>query len=138
MQAVMENNNTVTLNSDINEISKVEGLVSDIFDRYHLNQELYGNVLIALTEAANNAIMHGNQYDADKKVVINYDFSEPILRIKVSDEGRGFDYNNLPDPTEPQFVDKPCGRGVFLIKRLADKVDFDRDGSTVSFSFNCQ
>jgi serine/threonine-protein kinase RsbW len=136
MNATREN--TVTLNSDINEITKVEGLVSEIFDRYHINQELYGNVLIALTEAANNAIMHGNRYDAEKKVVINYDWAEPVLNIRVSDEGRGFDYDNLPDPTEPEYIDKPCGRGVFLIKRLADKVDFDKDGSTVKFSFNCQ
>lgn len=136
MNATREN--TVTLNSDINEITKVEGLVSEIFDRYHINHELYGNVLIALTEAANNAIMHGNRYDADKKVVINYDWAEPVLNIKVSDEGRGFDFDNLPDPTEPEYIDKPCGRGVFLIKRLADKVDFDRHGSTVQFSFNCQ
>ena len=135
MNAVMEN--TVTLNSDINEISKVEGLVSEIFDRYHINHELYGNVLIALTEAANNAIMHGNRYDAEKKVIINYDFSEPVLNIRVSDEGKGFDFDNLPDPTEPEYIDKPCGRGVFLIKRLADKVDFDRHGSTVLFSFKC-
>ena len=135
MYAVMEN--TITLNSDINEISKVEGLVSEIFDRFHINQELYGNVLIALTEAANNAIMHGNRYDAEKKVVINYDFSEPVLNIRVSDEGKGFDFDNLPDPTEPEFIDKPCGRGVFLIKRLADTVDFDRDGACVSFSFKC-
>lgn len=135
MNAVKEN--TVTLNSDINEISKVECLVSEIFDRYHINQELYGNVLIALTEAANNAIMHGNRYDADKKVIINYDFAEPVLKIRVSDEGKGFDFNSLPDPTEPEYIDKPCGRGVFLIKRLADKVDFDKEGSTVSFSFKC-
>jgi serine/threonine-protein kinase RsbW len=135
MNASMEN--TVTLNSDINEITKVEGLVSDIFDRYHINHELYGNVLIALTEAANNAIMHGNGYDADKKVIINFDFAEPVLKIRVSDEGKGFDFDNLPDPTEPEYIDKPCGRGVFLIKRLADKVDFDRAGSTVSFSFKC-
>ena len=135
MNAVMEN--TVTLNSDINEISKVEGLVSEIFDRYHINHELYGNVLIALTEAANNAIMHGNCYDADKKVIINFNFSEPELRIRVSDEGKGFDFDNLPDPTEPEYIDKPCGRGVFLIKRLADKVDFDKAGSTVQFSFRC-
>jgi serine/threonine-protein kinase RsbW len=135
MNAVMEN--TVTLNSDINEITKVEGLVSEIFDRYHINHELYGNVLIALTEAANNAIMHGNQYDADKKVIINFDFAEPVLKIRVTDEGKGFDFDNLPDPTEPEFIDKPCGRGVFLIKRLADKVDFDKAGSTVQFSFKC-
>ena len=135
MNAVMEN--TVTLNSDINEITKVEGLVSEIFDRYHINQELYGNVLIALTEAANNAIMHGNRYDADKKVIINFDFAEPVLKIRVTDEGKGFDFDSLPDPTEPEYIDKPCGRGVFLIKRLADKVDFDKAGSTVQFSFKC-
>lgn len=136
MNAVKDN--SVTLNSDINEISKVEGLVSEIFDRYHINHELYGNVLIALTEATNNAIMHGNCYDAEKKVVINYDFSEPVLNIRVSDEGKGFDFDNLPDPTEPEFIDKPCGRGVFLIKRLADKVDFEKAGASVSFSFRCQ
>jgi len=135
MNAVKEQ--TVTLNSDINEISKVEGLVSEIFDRYRINQELYGNVLIALTEAANNAIMHGNRYDAEKKVTINYNFSEPELKIRVSDEGKGFDFDNLPDPTEPEFIDKPCGRGVFLIKSLADEVDFDKEGSTVCFSFKC-
>lgn len=125
----------MTLTSEIQEISRIEGLVSRLFDEYNINQDHFGNVLVALTEAANNAIMHGNCCNPEKKVVISYRKENTMLFFDVLDEGNGFNPDLLPDPTDPEFLDKPNGRGVFLMRRLADKVEFEHNGSHVRLGF---
>jgi serine/threonine-protein kinase RsbW len=114
----------------------VERLVDDVCDVFSVNEDFYGNILIAVTEAVNNAIYHGNGGNPSKRVEIRFESAENNIQFSVKDEGNGFDYNSLPDPTEPLNIDKPMGRGIFLMKNLADKVEFNKNGQEVLLTFN--
>ena len=127
---------SIEIQSKTDNIPVVEKLIDEVCDQKKVNEDYYGNILIAITEAVNNAIVHGNANDPSKKVLINVESQDAGLIFKVSDQGAGFDYNSLPDPTEPENLDKPNGRGVFLMKHLADKVTFHDNGKTVELAFN--
>jgi serine/threonine-protein kinase RsbW len=91
--------------------------------------------MIAVTESVNNAIVHGNQKASNKNVSLKLNVDESMLRFTIRDEGPGFNYNNLPDPTSPENLDKPGGRGIFLMKNLCDEVHFEDEGRAVSLVF---
>ncbi len=116
-------------------INLVEKLIDEIKADYNIQEECYGNMLVAVTEAVNNAIQHGNKYDADRKVNIAYEVDADQISFTVSDEGAGFDYLNIPDPTDPDNLEKPTGRGVFLMKHLADQIIFSDNGKVVELYF---
>ncbi|MFM8849508.1 MAG: ATP-binding protein, partial [Cytophagales bacterium] len=80
-------------------IRMIESFIDNAKEKYHLNDDIYGNIMIAVTEAVNNAIKHGNRNDSSKNVALSLSLSEGLIKIKVEDEGGGFDYHNLPDPT---------------------------------------
>lgn len=123
------------LPSNPRNVALVENFVNKVVQKYKLSPDLYGNILISLTEAVNNAIIHGNDEDENKTVEIKLHKRRNSLAILVSDEGRGFDFQRLPDPTAPENLIKPGGRGVFLIRQLSDKVRFIDNGSTVEMQF---
>jgi serine/threonine-protein kinase RsbW len=124
------------LSSKLESLSLIEGLVDDLCDKYKINDDYYGNILIALTEAVTNAIVHGNQKDSKKHVDVQISKEDHLLCFKIKDEGPGFDPSNLPDPTAPENIENPSGRGIFLIKNLADVVDFEDGGRTLKIAFN--
>ena len=107
-----------------------------LFDKFGLDPELYPNILISLTEAVNNAIQHGNRNDISKVVCVKSEKMQEVLCCEISDEGSGFDPSALPDPTAPENIEKPGGRGVFLMRQLSDRVFFKNNGSTVALEFN--
>ena len=113
----------------------IESFIDNAKEKFHFNDDIYGNIMISVTESVNNAIRHGNQNDKSKNVSISLDLSDSLLRFRVEDEGSGFDYNNLPDPTAPENIEKPGGRGIFLMKHLADEVVFSNNGSVVDLVF---
>ena len=113
----------------------MERLIEDVCEIYNVSEDNFGNILIAVTEAVNNAISHGNKNNPSKSVQIGFENMEKKLTFSVSDEGSGFDYNGLPDPTDPTNIDKVNGRGVFLMKHLADKVEFNQNGKEVLLTF---
>ncbi len=125
----------IEIASKLDRIPEVEALIDRVSEEMGLNEDHYGNVLIAVTEAVNNAIIHGNKYSDEKKVkVIVEKIPEGVVFV-ISDEGDGFDYTNLPDPTAPENLEKPDGRGIFLMKNLSDGVAFDSNGTKVSITF---
>ena len=128
---------TLTITSDPHNIAQVEAYIEDIRAKFNIADDAYGNILISLTEAANNAIIHGNDSDPSKTVTITaaLDPRGKALNFTITDQGKGFDHNNLPDPTAPENIDQPCGRGVFLMMQLADMVVFSNHGSTVEMQF---
>ncbi len=136
MTMVLTENQKLKMASRTENLILVEKLVEDVCDVFNLREDHYGNILIAVTEAVNNAIQHGNKNNPDKKIEILFRSKTNQLCFIVKDEGEGFDFNTLPDPTNPENIEKENGRGVFLMKRLADKVEFSDSGKTVSLIFN--
>ena len=124
------------LESRIENLRKVEKLVDDLSTEYNISADIYGNILIAALEAANNAILHGNKLDENKVVNINIVKDEKSLKIRVDDEGDGFDYKNVPDPTAPENIQNINGRGIFLMEKLSDSLEYSRNGATVELEFN--
>ncbi|MEY4106075.1 MAG: hypothetical protein RL181_417 [Bacteroidota bacterium] len=123
------------LPSNLENVAEVRAYVDDIVSRYRISADLYPNILISLTEAVTNAIVHGNRQDASKKVMIHMRKQCNCLSICVSDEGRGFDYKNLPDPTAPENLTKCGGRGVLVMRELSDCIHFKDNGRTVEMEF---
>lgn len=127
---------TLKINSRIENLRKVEKLVDELSSEYNISADIYGNILIAALEAANNAILHGNKLDESKFVNINVRLEAEKLKIKIDDEGNGFDYKNVPDPTAPENIENVNGRGIFLMEKLSDNIIFTRNGATVELEFN--
>ncbi|MTB51980.1 ATP-binding protein [Lewinella sp. W8] len=125
----------LTLASDPRNINKVEQYVNQIASRYKLDKEKHANLLISLTEAVNNAIIHGNKQDRSKTVSIKLAQTRSGLAVRVSDQGCGFNYDKLPDPTSPERLCECGGRGVFLMNQLCDKMRYINGGSTVEMQF---
>ncbi len=117
-------------------IALAEKLIDEACAALQVHESRYGNILIALTEAVNNAIHHGNRSDPAKNVGIGYSAQDGQLVFMVQDQGPGFDHDHLPDPTDPENIEKPHGRGVFLMRALADDVAFSDNGATVVMTFD--
>ncbi|MCB0549246.1 MAG: ATP-binding protein [Phaeodactylibacter sp.] len=123
------------LSSNPRNIALVESFVEQVVERYKLSPDVYGNILISLTEAVNNAIIHGNCEDESKTVRIQFQKHKDHLAVRVMDEGCGFDYQSVPDPTAPENLLRVGGRGVFLMQQLSDSVEYHNNGSTVEMQF---
>lgn len=122
--------------SKAENIALVEKLIDDACKAHNVHESRYGNILIALTEAVNNAIHHGNRQDASKQVTVGYEVEADRIVFLIRDEGPGFDHDHLPDPTDPENIEKPHGRGVFLMRALADSVEFEDNGASVAMAFS--
>ena len=122
--------------SDLSNVSLVESLIDKVCADLNIHEDLYGNVLIAVTEAVNNAIIHGNAFNSAKSVVVEVNQDDESFTFRITDEGQGFDYMNLPDPTSPENIEKENGRGIFLIQNLSDCLDFEENGKVVIITFD--
>jgi serine/threonine-protein kinase RsbW len=113
----------------------IESFIDNAKERFELEDDIYGNIMIAVTEAVNNAIKHGNNSNKSKNVYLSLFLDDSLLKFIVKDEGKGFNYETLPDPTSPENLEKPGGRGIFLMKHLSDEVEFKDNGRIVELSF---
>ena len=125
----------IVIPSITENIRIIESFIDNAKERFNLDDDIYGNIMIAVTESVNNAIMHGNKNDKTKNVTLSLSLNNNVINFTVVDEGSGFDFQNLPDPTSPENIDKPSGRGIFLMKHLSDEVTFRNAGSMVELSF---
>ena len=127
--------NVIKIESKQENLREVEKLVDDFNEIEELDESLYGKVLIATIEAANNAMVHGNKLDAEKTVKVEIKKGKNEVEIYVEDQGEGFDYMRIPDPTAPENIENIHGRGVFLMKQLSDEVNFYNQGTKVQILF---
>ncbi len=125
----------IVIPSITENIRIIESFIDNAKDKFQLDDDIYGNIMIAVTESVNNAIMHGNKSDKSKSVTLSLSLKQNTINFTIMDEGKGFDFQNLPDPTSPENIDKPSGRGIFLMKHLSDEVSFKNNGSLVQLSF---
>ncbi|MFN5416600.1 MAG: ATP-binding protein [Flavobacteriia bacterium] len=126
----------IEIPSELKNLGLVEQFIDKVCESKGLDEDVYGNVLIAVTEAVNNAIIHGNCFANDKKVKVDVLETANQICFSVMDEGVGFDFHNLPDPTAPENIEKENGRGIFLIKNLSDEMSFDEPGNVIHIFFN--
>ena len=126
---------TLNIKSKIDNLREVEKAIDDISTEFNFKEEKYGNILIAALEAANNAILHGNKLDDQKDVIITFTVEEDFFKIKVQDQGPGFDYEDIPDPTAPENIENVSGRGIFLMEKLSDEINFENNGAIVELTF---
>jgi serine/threonine-protein kinase RsbW len=125
----------IQIPSLIENIRIIESFIDNAKEKFSLDDDIYGNIMIAVTESVNNAIVHGNKNNKEKNVSLSLFLHDNSIKFKVEDEGKGFNYTNLPDPTSPDNLEKPGGRGIFLMKHLADEVQFLEEGRTVELLF---
>jgi serine/threonine-protein kinase RsbW len=126
----------ISLHSESKSLLILEDWINSLCEAYSIGEEIYGNILIAITEAVNNAIIHGNKNDIEKQTLIEYEIAKEKLIFKVSDKGVGFDFKNIKDPTDPENIEQPNGRGIFLMTHLADDVEYTEPGNCVEISFH--
>jgi serine/threonine-protein kinase RsbW len=130
------------LNLEIPSLSEniriVESFIDNAKDEYNISDDIYGNIMVAVTESVNNAIIHGNGGDSKKNVKLKLQLGEKEIRFTIKDEGNGFDYNNLDDPTSPENLEKIGGRGIFLMNHLCEEVIFNDNGATIELVFTIE
>lgn len=125
----------IKLPSDFNSLVDVENLVDRVCSGLGVQEDAYGNVLVAVTEAVNNAIQHGNVLNNQLYVDVAVGDKSDEFCFNIKDEGNGFNFNELPDPTAPENLLKESGRGIFLMRNLADEVVYDGVGNSVNIYF---
>jgi len=126
---------SITINSDVEQLRVVETLVDTLSKKLGIPDEVYGKILISTVEAVNNAILHGNKGETSKLVIVNFTADGNMFDVTVTDQGDGFEYDTLPDPTDPSNIENLHGRGVFIMRSLADSISYNEAGNEVKMSF---
>lgn len=124
MNKVIRKKNQIIIPSSQVFIAKVDRFVEGRLRKLRLDKNQLADVAISVTEAVNNAIVHGNKKDPEKKVILRLICDKSSICVEVEDEGKGFDLNSLPCPITEENLLKEVGRGIFIVRSLMDKVDF--------------
>jgi serine/threonine-protein kinase RsbW len=117
-----------SLDSTLESVDAAESLAVSAATRAGFSDDDQNAIAMAVRECMVNAVVHGNQYNARKKVVVSVTVTAERFTIKIADEGRGFDMESLPDPLAKENLLRQSGRGIFLIKAFMDEFSVDRRG----------
>ena len=123
------------MGSNPRNIHRVETFLLKMNSALRISDERFGTLLVIVTEAVNNAMIHGNKRNPEKKVVVTCFVHTKDLVIKVKDEGKGFDPSVVPDPVHEDNLMRESGRGVFLMRQLAEDVHYNEKGNEVTLKF---
>lgn len=126
----------LTLRSAFEEVERLEGFLNKLQEELGFDDEFYARLMLAVSEAATNAIVHGNKLDESKDAVVEAYLDDSKLTFVTTDEGDGFNPDELPDPIAEENLFNTSGRGVFLMKEYADDVIFEDEGRKLTLSFN--
>lgn len=127
----------LNIKSKKSELNRVEEFLRDIFIEYNIPSDKFNKVYLCVTEAVLNAIEHGNKNNCDKTVSIGVHCLIKKLDVTVEDEGEGFDFELVDDPTKKENIMKESGRGIHIIRCLSDKIEFNKKGNGVQFKIEC-
>lgn len=127
----------LVLESKFEEMERLEPYIEELQSWVGFDDEESSRIMLTLSEAVNNAIMHGNNENPEKQVVVlsTLDEQNQILTISVEDEGKGFNPDEIPDPLKDENLLNEGGRGVYLIEQYADELQFSKGGSKVTISY---
>jgi serine/threonine-protein kinase RsbW len=124
----------VVISSDPVEARRVQDQIASFLKEHQFGERDIFSIKLALEEAIINAIKHGNQMDRSKKVHIRYAVEAERFTIWIADEGKGFDPTDVPDPIAVENLERPCGRGLLLMRHYMTDVAFHPPGNMVSMS----
>jgi serine/threonine-protein kinase RsbW len=122
----------VSIPSDTAEARRVQEAIEGMLRQRPVTDQEVFSVRLALEEALVNAIKHGNQMDRDKSVRVSYRFLPDRFEVHITDQGRGFDPNDVPDPTAVENLERPCGRGLMLMRHYMSEVQYNDRGNSVT------
>ena len=115
---------SLTLDSSIESVDKLEQTTQDFAARAGFDEDTVPNIAMAVREAAINAVLHGNAYNASKHITASFEMNDNDLIVRICDQGSGFDADRIPDPLAPENILRGSGRGIFLIRVFMDEVHF--------------
>ncbi len=124
----------LTIPSDLSEARRVQDLIEEALQASAYTEHDIFAIKLALEEALVNAIKHGNQMDPDKRVFVVYHVTPERFDIRITDEGIGFNPEDVPDPTQPENLERCCGRGLLLIRNVITEVSYHGRGNVVTMS----
>jgi serine/threonine-protein kinase RsbW len=129
-----DQNADVTIPSDLAEARRVQDMIEESLQACAYSEHDIFSIKLALEEALVNAIKHGNQMDPDKRVFVTYRVTTDRFEIRITDEGEGFNPDDVPDPTDPANLERPCGRGLLLMRGFMTEVTYHGKGNSVSMA----
>ena len=112
-------------------IRKASSAILSSLSPYGVGHERLFDIKLCVEEAVRNAILHGNQLDKKLHVKVSYLIADGRINIEVEDEGPGYDPHTIPDPTRRGNITRESGRGLCLIRRLMDRVEFNKKGNKI-------
>jgi serine/threonine-protein kinase RsbW len=124
------------LKSSLDSLAELEQFVDKITDKAGLDEDTASRFQLVMSEACTNAILHGNKMDETKKIFIESLISDRKIIVTVTDQGKGFNPDSVPDPLATDNLLKTSGRGVYLIRQYADNVKYSPKGNALTFSIN--
>ena len=122
------------------EMAAGRRILDEVLEQLHLrrwSQHDVFSVHLAMEEALVNAITHGNRLDPQKQVQVGCRISAEMIRIEITDQGEGFDVNSVPDPTDPDRLESPSGRGMLLMRAFMSRVEYNATGNSVVMEKEC-
>lgn len=128
----------LVLKSTYEDLNKLEGFLNDLQSDLKFNDEFYARLMLTVSEAATNGVVHGNELDPSKKVTLNATYDGAKLIITTQDEGTGFEPEEVPNPLAEENLLRTSGRGVFLMGEYADEVDYQDEGRKLILGFNLE
>src|SRR6187399_434211 len=126
------NSTDLVIRSDPGDARQVQDAIEEQLKANQFSDKEIFGIRLALEEALVNAIKHGNQLDRAKKIRVAYRMLADRFEVQVTDEGRGFDPAEVPDPTEAENLERPCGRGLLLMRHYMTEVRYNSRGNTVT------
>lgn len=116
----------------------VEKMIDGVCAQLKFDENMYGKVYVAVTEAVYNGMLHGNKLDAQKHVDVSYTIKPNyrVLEFTITDDGEGFEPSEVADPTTEKNILKESGRGVFLIKNMATRYTYNAKGNSITMEFD--
>lgn len=126
---------TKLYSSEFTALNFIEEDINNLKSKLSISEETFNNIMVCLSEALNNAIVHAHHNNLSEKVEFHYSLHNEELIIAVKDNGPGFSIDQIPDPTAPENINKLNGRGLFLIKNLSDKMEYSLPDRKLSIHF---
>lgn len=134
---IKSSRNILVIDSKKSELKKVESFLKEIFAKYGLPIDHLNKVFLCVSEAVINSIEHGHKHDANKKIKVQVRLKNHDVSIIITDEGEGFDFKAIADPTEIHNLKKESGRGIHIIRSICDVLKYNEKGNSIQFQIKC-